>query len=293
MRGRLALALALALALPAGLAGQAGHADALDRLAWLAGCWQGELSSGATYEESWLAPRAGTMVGVARATRDGRALSFEFMRIHDDAGTPVFAAQPSGRPPTLFRAAAVGAGRVTFENPAHDFPQRILYRLEPPDRLLARIEGERDGESRAVDFPLRRVACPGEGPPMTTDDALAALRRQYMDAFNRGDADAVAALHTDGSVSMSAGMPAVVGRDAIRDLMRASMAGAPPGLRFEFEPVEVRAADGWAVERGVTKPAGPFPAGKYVMLYERGDDGAWRIAWTITNSDAPPPPRDP
>jgi hypothetical protein len=110
------------------------------------------------------------MLGVARATRDGRALSFEFMRIYDDAGTPVLAAQPSGRPATLFRAAAVGAGRVTFDNPAH-FPQRILYRLEPPDRLLARIEGERDGESRAVDFPLRRVACPREGPPMRTDDS--------------------------------------------------------------------------------------------------------------------------
>jgi 3-oxoadipate enol-lactonase len=143
----------------------------IDRLAWLAGCWEGELASGTTYEEAWLAPRAGTMVGVARATRDGRALSFEYMRIFDDAGTPVFEAQPSGRPPTSFRARAVGVGRVTFENPAHDFPQRILYRLEPPDRLLARIEGERDGESRGIDFPLRRVACPGQGPPEAMDDA--------------------------------------------------------------------------------------------------------------------------
>jgi hypothetical protein len=34
----------------------------------------------------------------------------------------------------------------------------------PPDELLARIEGERDGELRGIDFPLRRVACPGAIP---------------------------------------------------------------------------------------------------------------------------------
>jgi len=67
------------------------------------------------------------------------------------------------------------------------------------------------------------------------------------------------------------------------------LSAMPPGLKFEFEAVEVRVADGWAVERGVTKAAGDFPAGKYVMLYEQQADGGWRIAWTITNTDAPPP----
>lgn len=126
---------------------------------------------------------------------------------------------------------------------------------------------------------------------MNAEQALAALRQDYMDAFNRGDAAAVAALHTEHSVSMPAGMPSVVGREPIRQLMESSLAGAPPGFTFRFEASEVRIADGWAVERGVTKADGPFPAGKYVMLYERDPDGRWRIAWSITNSDATPPPR--
>jgi hypothetical protein len=132
----------------------------VERLGWLAGCWEGTLSSGAVYEETWLAPRGGVLVGVARMTRDGRALSFEFMRIFDEQGTLVYAAQPSGRPPTLFRATAVASDDVTFENPEHDFPQRIRYRFVPPDALHARIEGERDGQLRGMDFPLRRTACP-------------------------------------------------------------------------------------------------------------------------------------
>jgi hypothetical protein len=130
-------------------------------LAWLAGCWEGVLSNGAAYEEMWLAPRCGTLLGMARMTRDGRTLSFEFIRVVDDHGTLVYTAQPSGRPPTLFRATAVGPGDVTFENPGHDFPQRIRYRLDGEAGLHARIEGEREGQVRAIDIPLRRVACPG------------------------------------------------------------------------------------------------------------------------------------
>lgn len=126
---------------------------------------------------------------------------------------------------------------------------------------------------------------------MTSEAALESVRRAYMDAVNGGDVEAVVALHAENSVSMPAGMPPVEGRAALRDLMQGSLSAMPSGARFEFEPLEVRLADGWAVERGVTKPAGPFPAGKYVMLYEQDRDGSWRIAWTITNTDAPPPTR--
>ncbi|MFP3939473.1 MAG: hypothetical protein ACLF0P_04135 [Thermoanaerobaculia bacterium] len=62
--------------------------------------------------------------------------------------------------------------------------------------------------------------------------ALDALRGAYMGAVNRRDLEALLELHTEESVSLPAGVPAVEGRD-----------------------------------------------------------GRWRIAWIITNSDAPPPPR--
>jgi hypothetical protein len=148
---------------PAGAAAQeAGTTDApsVEQLGWLAGCWEGTLSSGATYEEMWLAPRAGMLVGVARMTRGDRALSFEFMRIGVDDGALVYAAQPGGREATVFRATLVAADSVVFENPAHDFPQRIRYRHDEPDGLVATIDGERGGERRAMEFALRRVACP-------------------------------------------------------------------------------------------------------------------------------------
>ncbi len=159
--GGVAFALIVTLALAPGLTEGEPREAAIDRLAWLSGCWEGTLSNGAVYEEVWLAPRGADLLGIARMSRDGRTLSFEFMRIAEEDGVLVYSAQPSGRPPTHFRAGNVTADEVTFENPEHDFPQRIRYRHTPPDGLHARIEGERNGQERGIDFPLGRAACPG------------------------------------------------------------------------------------------------------------------------------------
>jgi hypothetical protein len=164
--GHSVVAAAFALiVLPACAAGQAvpapGGDSAVDRLTWLAGCWEGVLANGATYEEMWLEPRGGMMLGMARMTRDGRTLSFEFMQIVGDGAVPVYAAQPSGRAATLFSATAVHADAVTFENAGHDFPQRIRYRRVEPDGLHATIDGQVQGQERALEFPLGRTVCPG------------------------------------------------------------------------------------------------------------------------------------
>lgn len=122
---------------------------------------------------------------------------------------------------------------------------------------------------------------------MKPEDALEKVRKTYVEAFNAGDVESVVALHTDDAVYMPAGIQAVEGRAAIRELVESSVSRMPPGARFDFEPREVRIAEGWAVERGVTPGNAYFPDGKYAMLYERGSDSCWRIVWAITNSDIP------
>ena len=44
---------------------------------------------------------------------------------------------------------------VVFENPTHDFPQRIIYRKGADRSVTARIEGVIDGKARGVDFPFK------------------------------------------------------------------------------------------------------------------------------------------
>lgn len=157
----------LATALALLLAGTAQAADAaLDRAAWLAGCWHADNAEPGSGEQ-WLPPAGGTMLGMSRTVRRGLTQGYEFMQIRIAAdGRLVFAAQPQGRVETLFTLLPGNGAELVFENPEHDFPQRVIYRQEPAGRLRARIEGHREGLPRAVDFAMTRVPCdPQAGAP--------------------------------------------------------------------------------------------------------------------------------
>lgn len=131
----------------------------VEGLSWLAGCW--ERRSGWTVtDEQWMTPRGGTMLGTSRTTRGDALVEYEFMRIFATrVDTVVFAAHPSRQRPTEFRGRAFPRREISFENRAHDFPQRIAYRAVGDDSLHAWIEGTAKGRPRRVDFRYRRVPC--------------------------------------------------------------------------------------------------------------------------------------
>jgi hypothetical protein len=49
-------------------------------------------------------------------------------------------------------------GEVVFENAAHDFPQRIIYKRSG-EKMIGRIEGLTNGKLKGIDFPYARVRC--------------------------------------------------------------------------------------------------------------------------------------
>ncbi len=134
-----------------------------DDLHWLAGDWCG--GSGAEgIEESWLPWRGGGSVGVSRTMRGDRLIGFEFLRIAVEDGVPTYIAQPGGRAPTRFRRTDGGETWVRFENPAHDFPQRIEYRRDG-DRLVASISGPGEGgKAMTIPFEFRRCVVAIQSP---------------------------------------------------------------------------------------------------------------------------------
>jgi len=142
---------------PRGGSAQAAHR--LDQVGWIAGCW--EWSSGSRLvEEQWMRPRAGLMLGVSRTVQGDSLREFEQVKLLERGGRLVYAAAPSDQAPAEFESTSVSDSAVTFENPGHDFPQRIIYRRRGADSLVARVEGMRGGQLRGQDFPYRRAACP-------------------------------------------------------------------------------------------------------------------------------------
>ena len=130
-----------------------------EHLSWLAGCWKSPAGEPGTVEH-WTPLAGGTMLGLSRTVDGGATVMYEFMRIaRDDSGRLSFFAQPRGVAPAGFPAIRTTPAEVVFENPAHDFPQRIVYRFEAPATLRAQIEGVIDGKTRREDFHFVRGSC--------------------------------------------------------------------------------------------------------------------------------------
>ncbi len=119
-------------------------------LAGLEGHWAGA-DGPMQMEEIWTSAAGGALVGLHKdvVTRNGaaRMVSFEFLRIEAGPDGIAYVAQPGGRPPTRFALVESGPGRIVFANPAHDFPQRILYWLDEAGALHARVEGPKGGKT--------------------------------------------------------------------------------------------------------------------------------------------------
>jgi len=106
-------------------------------------------------------PRGGTLLGMSRTVVKDKTVFHEFFQIRPGANGLVLIVQHARNPkPVEFRATRITDSEAIFENPEHDFPQRILYRKLPGGGLLGRIDGVEKGKPKGVDFPYERAACP-------------------------------------------------------------------------------------------------------------------------------------
>jgi hypothetical protein len=97
---------------------------------------------------------------MSRTVKAGKTVEYEHLLLHlDEGGTITYTASPARQEKTSFRLVTINDHEAIFENLRHDFPQRITYALKPDGTLLAAIEGPgKDGRTRRIEFPYRRVA---------------------------------------------------------------------------------------------------------------------------------------
>ena len=145
---------------PAGAYAQEPRASTAG-LGWMAGCWELNARNGAMIiSEHWMKPAGGTLIGMSRTVSGGKTVAWEFIRIVTDADGISYVAKPhQNKEETVFKIAKWSPAELVFENLAHDFPQRIIYRNSGPDSLFARIEGNRNGRLSGMDIPMKRVRC--------------------------------------------------------------------------------------------------------------------------------------
>lgn len=132
----------------------------IDSLSWISGCWKQNDSAKQRFgSEHWMKPSGQSMIGMSRTVKKGKTVAFEFLRIiQDDTGIFYISRPSQNKEETSFKLVKSGANEVIFENPAHDFPQRIIYRLDKTN-LFARIEGTNNGKLIGIDFPMTKAKC--------------------------------------------------------------------------------------------------------------------------------------
>ena len=130
-------------------------------LSWLTGCWESSKpESGYLLSEQWMRPEGGMMIGMGRTVRDRKAQDWEFMRIEQTGDGLTFFAKPkANRDETPFKMTRMSESEIVFEDPAHDFPQKVTYRLTKTGSLAPSIEGMINGKLKTIEFPMQRVEC--------------------------------------------------------------------------------------------------------------------------------------
>ena len=137
----------------------------LARANWIAGCWELRAPNRVTLE-MWMPALGDMMLGASRTTTTTATSEYEQLRLKIEGDRLVYTAVPSGQKETSFPSITISDTLLVFENTAHDFPQRIIYRRRGADSVIAAIEGPGpNGTTRRAQFPFRRASCLTATPP--------------------------------------------------------------------------------------------------------------------------------
>lgn len=131
----------------------------IEKANWLIGEWQNN-SETEKVTEIWEKENDSVYVGKSYTLRNMDTISSERIRIEEHGDQlfyiPVVKNQNAGEA-VKFTLASSGANQLAFENPEHDFPQKVSYSLITTDSLFAEISGMYKGQQQSEKFPMHRV----------------------------------------------------------------------------------------------------------------------------------------
>lgn len=123
----------------------------LSQLEWILGQWKSQ-SGEEVIIEHWQKVNDTLFNGETWFIDSGDTVATELLKIIARSDNIFYVAEPSGQQNTEFKLTQLKNNEVLFENPEHDFPQKIFYKKTSSDSLYAKIEGVIDGRQQSMDF---------------------------------------------------------------------------------------------------------------------------------------------
>jgi hypothetical protein len=131
----------------------------LKRLDWFIGSWTGEIKE-SIFSETWMKVNDSLFSGQSYFINGSDTLSRETISLlQQDTSVfyiPLVEGQNDNKP-VYFKLVFLDSTNAVFENPIHDFPQKIAYQYRNGDSLIAAISGMQDGKSQRISFPMKRI----------------------------------------------------------------------------------------------------------------------------------------
>jgi hypothetical protein len=131
----------------------------LNKAVWLIGTWENRTSDGSIYE-TWEIVNDSVYAGKSYAANDMDTMVFETVQLRQKQENLYYipsVANQNNSQPVSFKSTSVTENILVFENPEHDFPQKITYTRVNKDSLVAEISGELNGKKGSQTFMMRKI----------------------------------------------------------------------------------------------------------------------------------------
>jgi hypothetical protein len=129
----------------------------IKKFSWLSGKWSGNYGEMVTYED-WDAEKNNTMMGRGGIMSGTDTMFAEKIRIEQREDELYYIAKVPGNPaPVDFKFTGFVNDSAIFENPQHDFPQRVVYFRKPDGSLYAKIDGKSGSRYRKEEFNFKKT----------------------------------------------------------------------------------------------------------------------------------------
>ena len=119
------------------------------------------------------------------------------------------------------------------------------------------------------------------------------VNQKYLEFYNSGNYEGVASLHTEDAVVMPPNVPARIGKDQIMSAIKEEVDMGFSDLKFIENDIKIfgnLAYDEGSYSLNVKSEKGEVidnDSGKYLVVWEKQNDGSWLMKKDIWNSDLP------
>jgi len=130
----------------------------LSKAEWLIGTWENKSPYG-DLSESWQKENDSIFKGQSFFIKGKDTIHSESIVLSEIAGKVKYSPQVKGQnddKPVDFTMTLANDRQLVFENPLHDFPQKITYTKITADSLVAEISGKQQGKPMSEKYPMKR-----------------------------------------------------------------------------------------------------------------------------------------